>query len=242
MTEILTPRKRGLWAPFVPAILLAFSLYGGNLLPAADAQKTNATDLVPLILKLPAPVFAGTPKAAPPDTTVEATPAKPGPPLMIPKDVHNIAPKAKITSSDKNATRAELAKITDGNKEAEGDDIVLMHKGIQWVQFDLGSTQEIYAIAIWHAHDISKIYRAVIVQVADDGDFTENVRTLFNNDRENSAGLGAGTDRQYFETFQGKTIDARGARARYVRLYSNGSTESLLNEYTEVEIYGRPAK
>jgi hypothetical protein len=110
------------------------------------------------------------------------------------------------------------------------------------VQFDLGSNQEIFAVVIWHAHDIPKIYRSVIVQAADDEDFTENVRTLFNNDRENSAGLGAGTDRQYFETFRGKTIDARGARARYIRLYSNGSTESKLNEYTEVEIYGRPAK
>lgn len=222
--------------------ILAMSFFCGGIVQADENKTATPTDLVPLVLKLPAPVFSGTPKAAPPETSVEVAPAKPGPPLQIPRDAINIAPKAKISASDKNATRADLAKITDGNKEAEGDDIVLLHRGIQWVQFDFGKKQEIYAIAIWHAHDTAKIYRAVIAQVADDEDFTENVRTLFNNDRDNSAGLGAGTDRQYFETFQGKLINAKGARARYVRLYSNGSTEGALNEYTEVEIYGRPAK
>jgi hypothetical protein len=53
---------------------------------------------------------------------------------------------------------------------------------------------------------------------------------------------GAGTDREYFETNQGKLIDAKGVKARYVRLYSRGSTDSALNEYTEVEIYARPAQ
>ena len=117
----------------------------------------------------------------------------------------------------------------------------MLRKGLQWVQFDLGSPQEIFAIVFWHAHDIAKVYRSIIVQVADDADFTTNVRTLFNNDRDNSAGLGAGTDRQYFETYMGKIVNAKGARARYVRLFSHGSTDSALNEYTEVEIYARPA-
>jgi hypothetical protein len=47
---------------------------------------------------------------------------------------------------------------------------------------------------------------------------------------------------EYSETFEGKTIDARGVKARHVRLYSKGNTDSSLNEYTEVEIYGRPLK
>jgi hypothetical protein len=215
-------------------------LLAGQTLRAEDS--TNGADLVPLVLKLPAPVFSGTPKAIPKNTTVELTPTKPGPPLMVPKDVVNLAPKAKITCSDKNATRADLAKITDGVKDADTENIVLLKKGLQWVQFDLGKPEELYAIVIWHAHDEAKIYRSVVAQVADDEDFTDNVRTLFNNDRENSGGLGAGTDRQYFETFAGKLIPAKGTKARYVRLYSNGSTDSLLNEYTEVEIYGHPAK
>jgi len=78
--------------------------------------------------------------------------------------------------------------------------------------------------------------------VADDQDFIQNVKTIFNNDQDNTSGLGVGTDREYFETQFGKTIDAKGAKGRYVRFYSKGSTESALNEYTEMEIYGRPAK
>jgi hypothetical protein len=218
---------------------LVFSVFTG-LQVAADDALTATADWVPLKLKLPSPVFAGTPKAAPPGTTVEPLSSKPAPPVMIPRNARNIAPGKKITSSDRNATRADLAKITDGDKEAEGSSIVLLRKGLQWVQFDLGRPSELFAIAVWHAHDTPKIYHSVIVQVADDEDFTDNVRTLFNNDMDNSSGLGAGTNRQYFETFQGKTIAANGARARYVRLYSRGSTDSPLNEYTEVELYGRP--
>ena len=41
---------------------------------------------------------------------------------------------------------------------------------------------------------------------------------------------------------EGKLIDTKGVTARYIRFYSKGSTESALNEYTEIEVYGRPAK
>jgi hypothetical protein len=215
-----------------------FLLGVGILMAASLRALGDEKDWVPLKLKLPAPVFAGTPKQAPQGVIVDP-PSTKSPVIMVPRDTPNIAPKARLASSDKSATTAMLAKITDGDKEAEEDSVVLLRKGLQWIQFDFGRSEEIFAIAIWHAHDTAKIYRSVIVQVADDKDFTENVRTLFNNDADNSSGLGAGTDRQYFETFQGKTIDAKGTRARYVRLYSHGSTDSAMNEYTEVEIYGR---
>jgi hypothetical protein len=107
---------------------------------------------------------------------------------------------------------------------------------------DLGSPQEIFALVIWHAHNMAKVYHDVIVQVADDPDFTEKVRMVFNNDSDNSSALGVGANREYFETYEGKLINAAGIKARYIRFYSNGSTESALNEYTEIEVYGRPAK
>jgi hypothetical protein len=218
------------------ACVLAFALA-----LCGDDAKIASQDLMPLVLKLPAAKDAGTPKVIPVGSTVDLS-AKPSPPLLIPKDAINVAPGKRITCSDKNVTAGDLAKLTDGDKEAEESSILLLHKGLQWVQFDLGSPHETYAIVVWHAFDTPKIYRSVIVQVADDADFTENVRTLFSNDRENSAGLGIGTDRQYFETNQGKVIDAKGTRARFVRLYSNGNSDSRMNEYTEVEIYARPTK
>jgi len=80
------------------------------------------------------------------------------------------------------------------------------------------------------------------VQVADDADFLENVRTLYNNDHDNSAGLGVGKDLAYVEVNSGRLIDTKGVKARYVRLYSRGSTAGEMNHYIEVEVFGRPAK
>jgi len=167
---------------------------------------------------------------------------KPRPPFLAPVGVTNVALGKTVTSSDTNAAAANLAKITDGEKEATEENMVLLRKGAQWVQIDLGAPYEIYAILIWHAHDTPKVYHGVVARVADDAEFTQNVRTLFNNDQSNADGLGTGTNREYFETNEGKLIEGNGAQARYVRLYSRGSTESRLNEYTEVEVYGRAPK
>jgi hypothetical protein len=202
----------------------------------------GAKDLVPLTLKLPEPSVVGTPRDIPAGSNVEAPSKTPPPPLMVPKDVKNVAPGSVITCSDPNATSEGLAKLTDGDKEALDASVLLLRKGAQWVQFDLGAPQEIFAIVIWHAHDQPKVYHSVVAQVADDPALTVNVRTLFNNDAENACQRGAGTDREYFESRFGKLIDAKGTKARYVRLYSKGSTDSSLNEYTEVEIYARAAK
>ena len=55
-------------------------------------------------------------------------------------------------------------------------------------------------------------------------------------------GLGAGKDKNYVETSEGKLIDAKGVVGRYVRCYSNGNSANDLNNYIEVEVYGTPAK
>jgi hypothetical protein len=227
-------RRPGLGRAFALATAL---LLAGNLLVSNASGQT-----VPLELKLPAPAFKGTPKDVPVGTTVEPPSDTPRPPLMVPPGLSNVAPGKKISSSDKNATDSVLQKITDGDKEAYDTSVVLLRKGTQWVQLDLGKPHEIFAVVIWHAHDAPKVYRDVIVQVADDEDFTENVQTLYNNDQDNSSGLGVGTDREYFETNEGRLIDAKGVKGRYVRSYTRGSTESVLNEYTEIEVYGRPAQ
>src|ERR1043166_8021905 len=104
-----------------------------------------------------------------------------------------------------------------------------LKKGTHWVQVDLGAAFSIYAIVLWHDHRYIQVMHDGIVQVADDPEFKTNVRTLFNNDADNSSGLGVGTDREYFETHQGKIIDAKGVQARYVRGYTRGGTSSALN-------------
>jgi len=130
--------------------------------------------------------------------------------------------------------------VTDGDKESNDNSFVELHRRTQWVQIDLEKRAKIYAILIWHAHHTYQVYHDVIVQVSDDPDFTQGVKTLLNNDYDNSSGLGVGTDKEYFETYEGKLIDAKGVEARYVRCYSRGSTYSALNRYTEIEVWGIP--
>ncbi len=65
--------------------------------------------------------------------------------------------------------------------------------------------------------------------------------TVFNNDLANEFGFGPGKSLNYVETYQGKLIDTKGAKGRYIRLYSNGNTSNKLNHYIEVEVWGKPA-
>jgi len=213
-----------------------------SLLAIVFVKSASADDKVPLELKLPSPAFKGTPKDIQTNTYTEPYPDKPRPAMMVPAGLKNLARDAKLTCSDKNVGAEDLAKLNDGDKEAADQSVVLLRKGTQYVQMDLGNSCELFAIVIWHSFASPKVYRDVIVQAADDADFTKNVRPIFNNDQDNSSGLGVGTDREYFEIHEGKLIDAKGTTARYLRFYSKGSTESALNEYTELEVYGRPAK
>src|SRR5262249_1601087 len=185
----------------VRRIVLALFLCSFLALPLCWAADSG--NLVPLNLKLPAPAFKGTPKDIQLSSYVEAPSDKPRPPMMVPSGLKNLAGEAKLTSSDKNATADVLAKLTDADKEPSDASIIFLRKGTQYVQMDLGKPCEIFAVVIWHAHNTAKVYHDVIVQVADDADFIEHVRALFNNDQDNSSGLGVGTDKEYFEGFEG---------------------------------------
>ena len=211
-------------------------------LVAGEEAKTGKDDLVPLEAKLPIPMFRGTPKNIPITEHMEKPTGKPRPAFLIPKGCENLALKKPVTSSDNEPVVGELAQITDGNKEGSDGCYVELGPGRQWVQIDLQQPAKIYALIVWHYHGEGRVYRDVVVQVADDADFITNVRTLYNNDFDNSSGLGIGKDLEYFENYEGRLIDGKGETARYLRLYSKGSTASDLNHYTEVEVWGKPAK
>jgi hypothetical protein len=237
--KIFRNQVRGLFSIF--SLSLGVAVCG--LISAGSAAAADSSgEKVPLSIKLPAPAFKGTPKDIQLSAYVEPLSDKPRPPFMVPAGLKNVAAGSKVTCSDKNATSEALAKVTDGDKEASEQSIIYLRKGTQWIQMDFGSPQEIFAVVIWHAHNSAKVYHDVIVQIADDQDFLQNVKTIFNNDQDNTSGLGVGTDREFFETHEGKLIDTKGVTARFMRFYSKGSTESALNEYTEIEVYGRPAK
>ena len=204
-----------------------------------------AGDLVAIKLVLPKPRFSGTPKNLPPGTRVKITkgPTKARPPFHVPKGAeNNVALKKPVIASDMEPVIGTLDLITDGSKEAVEDAYVELGPEVQWVQIDLEKVYSIYAIVAWHEHKDPRVYHDVVIQVADDKDFIENVRTVYTNDHDNSAGLGLGTEWEFFETNEGHLVDCKGVKARFVRCYSNGSTADDLNRYTEVEVYGMPAK
>jgi len=210
---------------------------------AKESQQPQAKgDLVELKLKLPKPAFKGTPANAPPGTRIKKPTGKPRPPFMAPKGTKNVARDKPVTSSDMEPIIGEIPFVTDGDKEANEGSYVELGFGVQWVQIDLKKKYQMHAILVWHYHMTARIYHDVVVQVADDKDFISNVRTVFSNDHDNSAGLGLGKEYEYWETFEGLLIDAKGVEARYLRLYSSGNTSDDQNHYTEVEVYALPAK
>jgi len=212
-----------------------------SLLVAAAAFAQGPLKLEPLPIALPKPMFEGTPQ----DLRVpnlEKPLGKPRPPFLAPEGTVNVARGKPVTSTDSDPVIGDLDLITDGDKEGKDGSYVELKPGVQCATIDLGARHTIYAMLIWHYHKQARVYMDVVVQVADDPDFITGVKTLLNNDHDNTAGLGIGKDLNYVETAEGRLIDARGVEARYVRLYSNGSNASPANHYVEVEVYGKPLR
>lgn len=195
----------------------------------------------PLPIELPKPMFEGTPQNLK-VPNLEPLRKGPRPAFLAPEGTVNLAKGRRVVASGGDPTTGELAQITDGEKSGADGNHVELAAGAQYITIDLKQKSTIYAVLVWHYHKQPRVYKSVIVQVANDPDFIEGVHTVFNNDYENSAGLGIGKEKNYIETSEGKLIDAKGLEGRYVRLYSNGSNVNGSNHYVEVEVFGRPLK
>lgn len=225
--------KSSLAAALVAAVVL-------NVVQCSQSALGNDAQEV-LRLSLPAPTLKGTPEDLPLGPNIDPLSDKPRPPYMVTKGVKNVALGKTVTSSVKPFS-GELNQITDGKKEAFDYDAVEMRRGTQWIQVDLGEVYEIHAIVMWHDHRYIQVMHDVILQVSNDPEFQKDVVTVFNNDVDNSSGLGVGTDREYFETHEGKIVEVKAVKGRYVRGYTRGGTLSALNCWQEIEIYALPAK
>jgi len=192
-----------------------------------------AEDMVPLKTDLPKPLFVGTPV---PINVPNLEPEQKGkrPDFMVPVGTVNLAKGKKVTTSSGDPVVGTLDLITDGDKEGDEGSWVELDPGKQWVQIDLEKEATLSAVIVWHYHSQQRVYFDVVVQVSDDPTFAKDVTTIY----DNSA---AGKDLPYIETYEGKLIDAKGAKGRYVRLYSKGNTTNKMNHYIEVEVYGKPA-
>jgi len=208
---------------------------------AVASSNLLAADTVPLKINLPAHTTKGTPEDLPAGPNIEPPPKTAPAPLQVPAGVKNVAAGKPVTSSVAPYT-GELTQITDSKREPLDEDVVEFKKGTQWVQVDLGASQEIHAIAMWHDHRLLQAFHDVIVQISDDPEFKDGVTTLYNNDTDNSSKLGVGTDREYFELEFGRVLPVKGVKARFVRGYTKGSSLSAINCWQEIEVYALPAK
>ncbi len=214
---------------------LAFAVFFIGTAFAQDAAREE------LKLQLPKPMFMGTPSNIK-SPNLEPVTGKPRGPFLVPKGTRLLSLNRPVQASDMQPVIGELSFVDDGEKSGGDGYFVEFGPGKQWVQVDLGSPSFLYAVLVWHYHSQARVYHDVIVQVSEDKDFLKGVTTIFNNDHDNSSGMGIGKDKEYIEVAEGRLIDPKGVRARYVRFYSNGNTSNDLNHYVEVEVYGVPTK
>jgi len=211
--------------------------------PTSQAKEdtVDKTGWKPIDINLPSAMFVGTPQ----DIEVknlEKPLGKPRPPFLAPPDTMLLSLKKPITSSDDDPIIGRLKYITDGDKEAADGSFVELMPLKQHVTIDLGKEYEIWAIVVWHYHLQPRVYFDVIAQIGTEPDFLMDVKTIFNNDNDNSYGLVVGKDLNYIETNEGKLIDAKKVKGRYVRLHSNKNSNDDLNHYIEISVYGREIK
>ena len=206
---------------------------------SAEPEKATETQMVPLTLELPKPMFVGTPENLSGIENLEVDTKKPRPPFYAPQGTRNLALNKPVTCSEMDPITGTLKMIVDGVKDATEGSVVELGPFEQWVVIDLEAEHELYAIVFWHFHRNARVYHDVVVQVSTDPEFATNVTTLFNNDSDDSLGLGAGRDQHYIDKAEGKLVDAKGTKARYVRLWSQSNNQNDYSHYVEVEVHGK---
>ena len=203
---------------------------------AAFAEK------VAIKFELPPPHSSGTPKEIKSDNLEpDPGPGKLRPPIMVePEYTKKLTTEnTKVTTSEE-AVTGENEYVVDGDKTPDATSMLQLPGGVQWVQLDLGAEHVISAVCVWHDQGDERVYKDVIMQISNDPKFLEGVTTVFNNDHDDSAKLGKkGTDKEYRERNDGRPVDAKLTKGRYVRCYSNGSTSEPVNNYIEIEVFGK---
>lgn len=218
--------------------MIPMAILIGGVALMAGAQDAGR---LPLKIKLPKPQFTGTPRPIQSPNLEPSRNGRPYAPIQVPAGGDKVLSKGcKVTSSDPDPLTGALSLITDGDKEHDAETYVELHRGRQWVQIDLGQERELYVVCMWHYHGEARVYRDVICQIGNDPNFASDVVTVFNNDHDNSSGLGVGKDKEYIESNEGRPFAINGVKGRYLRFYSRGNTSNELNHYTEIEVYGKP--
>ena len=208
--------------------------------PAEEVEPAGGqAQMAPIPLVLPKPQFVGTPENIQGVDNLEKPLGSARPPFLAPAGTEVVSRDKPVTGSETDPIIGTFEMIVDGDKEAGDGSVVELGPFTQWIQIDLEKEYDIYAVVLWHYHRTPRVYFDVIVQISTDPEFITDVTTIYNNDLDNSSGQGVGEDNHYVETAEGRLIDAKGTRGRYVRCYSNGNNQNDMNHYIEVEVFGK---
>ena len=224
-------------------VLSLFCLISTIAIAAETAATTSASsNLEAIKIELPKEFFGGTPidywsaNLEPDENWKERAP------FLAPPGTVVISAGKPVSSSAKFPTLGEVKMLVDGDKNYAKNSLLELPEGVQWVQIDLQAKAKIYALLVWHFHEGKRVYFDVIAQVSNDPEFKTETTIVYNNDADNSTGLGVGKDKEYVESYKGRLMDAKGVSGRYVRLYTSGNTGDDKNHYVEVEVFGQLAK
>ncbi|WP_164821428.1 fibronectin type III domain-containing protein [Paenibacillus koleovorans] len=141
-----------------------------------------------------------------------------------------------------------LSLVTDGNRSAAEYALISTSAGAKYVQLNLGESHSITKVNIVNDYnpDAPRAGKDIVIQLSNDSTFGSGVTTIYNNDADNSSGLGAGSDSEYVEPSSGDGMTVTlgtPVNAQYVRYWANGHTRTLNNAYNavntpiEIEVY-----
>ena len=214
-------------------------------LGAALCATAVMADKVAIKFELPPPHITGTPKEIKSDNLEpDRGQGKLRPPIMVePEYTKKLTNEdTKVTTSEEPVT-GDPEYVVDGDKTCDATAMLQLPGGLQWVQLDLGAEHTISAICVWHDQGDDRVYKDVIMQISNDEKFADKTKitTVFNNDHDQTSklGLGKGPDKEYRERNDGRPVDAKLTKGRYVRVYSAGSSSEPTNNYIEIEVFGK---
>ena len=122
----------------------------------------------------------------------------------------NLAQGITPTTNGASDSASNIERATDG--DLSDNKAWTLGNGLKYAQLDLGDSQRVDSLRVWRHHEdygdnlVRRRYHDVVFQLSDDPTFASGVTTVFNNDLDNSAGLGRGTDGEYDETPTGKIV------------------------------------
>ncbi|WP_309122808.1 fibronectin type III domain-containing protein [Paenibacillus sp.] len=178
---------------------------------------------------------------APPSGTASAASVE----VNVARGVVDVTTNGLATQNGK-----RLTILTDGVRTTSEYALISTSSGAKYVQLNLGEPHSITKLNLLNDYnpDSPRIGKDIIVQLSNDPAFASGVTTVYNNDADNSAGQGAGSDAEYTEPSSGAGLTVTlgsPVTAQYVRYWANGHTRTQTSAYNavntpvEVEVYAQ---